>query len=484
MIRRFHSASALLFAATTLVGAGVRAQSAPPAAEPATAAAAPADERDQKDEGKSEPATPGGERTPSEKRKRPDYDGRGGPPTTVGDALLWGPRVLLVPPYFVSEYLIRRPLAWAVGGAERAGLPAYLYDLFTFGPDRKAGIFPTAFIDFGFYPSVGAYAFWNDAFVKGHDLRLRGATWGKSWLSGSFATRYHIGEHALDVIALEGRGQQRPDYTFYGLGSDTRESAQVRFGMGELEAKTYVRKHFWRRSTVYAEVDLKSVDFTRGGLADDPLLADAVNSGSVPPPPGYERGYTILQTSLGATVDNRPTHARPGSGFRVAAGASHAGELRTRTSYVRYGGSLQGFWDVNGRARVLSLGAGARFTDPLDRGEVPFTEQVTLGGEEPMRGFYEYRLIDRSAMVVDLGYRWPIWMWLDGTLHAEVGNVFGAHLSGFSPGKLRFSGAIGVEDTNPGDNRTQFLIGFGSETFESGGKVDSFRFLFGTTYGF
>jgi outer membrane protein assembly factor BamA len=254
--------------------------------------------------------------------------------------------------------------------------------------------------------------------------------------------------------------------------------------MGELEAKTYVRRLYFRRSVVYAEVGVKSVDFTRGGLGSDPLLEDAVNAGATPAPPGYERGYTLFRSSVAATLDTRPTGPRPGSGMRLVLGGGHAGELRTHTGFVRYGGSVTGFLDLNDRARVLSLGAGARFTDPTGRGEVPFTEQVTLGGDEPMRGFYEYRLIDRSAFVVDLGYRWPIWMWLDGTMHAEVGNVFGEHLSGFEAGKLRFSGSIGVEDTNPGDHRTQFLLGFGSETFESGGKIDSFRFLFGTTYGF
>ncbi|HEY3495373.1 MAG TPA: BamA/TamA family outer membrane protein [Polyangiaceae bacterium] len=419
----------------------------------------------------------------SEKRTPPDYDGRGGPPTTAGDVLLWGPRLLLVPPYFVSEYVIRRPLGWAIAGAERAGLPAYLYNFFTFGPDHNAGIFPTFFIDFGFYPSVGAFAFWNDAFAKGHDLRLRGATWGKNWLAASFAERYHIGKEPLDVIALEGRYLKRPDYTFFGLGPDSRQSALLRFGQTELEAKTYLRRQFWRRSLVYGEVGIESNEFTPGGLADDPLLSDAIRTGSVPAPPGYD-GYTVVRSSLLATLDSRPTGARPGSGVRVAAGVGHSSELRHDTTFVRYGGSLAGFLDVNDRKRVVSLALGARFTDPIARGEVPFTEQVTLGGDEPMRGFYENRLIGESAVVADLGYRWPIWMWLDGTMHAELGNVFGPHLSGFSPGKLRFSGAIGVEDTNPGDNRTQFLIGFGSETFESGGKVSSFRFLFGTTYGF
>jgi hypothetical protein len=120
-----------------------------------------------------------------EKREVPDYDGRGDPPTTTGDVLLWGPRIALAPPYLVSEYLLRRPLGFVITNAERSGVPILVYDFFTFGPDHNAGVFPTAFVDFGFLPSVGLYAFWNDAFTPGHDLRLRGATWARIGSSGS-----------------------------------------------------------------------------------------------------------------------------------------------------------------------------------------------------------------------------------------------------------------------------------------------------------
>jgi hypothetical protein len=40
-----------------------------------------------------------------------------------------------------------------ITNAERANVPAVLYDLFAFGPDHRAGIVPTAFVDFGFAPS-------------------------------------------------------------------------------------------------------------------------------------------------------------------------------------------------------------------------------------------------------------------------------------------------------------------------------------------
>src|SRR5450432_332821 len=148
-------------------------------------------------------------RADAPKRQIPNYDGRGSEPTTAGDAALWIPRALLLPPYIVSEYVIRRPLGALIAGAERAGVPQELYDLFTFGPDHKAGIVPVAFVEFGFRPSVGVYSFWDDAFVDGHDLRLTAATWGSDWLAFRALDRVHFSQDRYDVAVLEISGIRR-----------------------------------------------------------------------------------------------------------------------------------------------------------------------------------------------------------------------------------------------------------------------------------
>jgi hypothetical protein len=169
---------------------------------------------------------------------------------------------------------------------------------------------------------------------------------------------------------------------------------------------------------------------------------------------------------------------------RVELRAEHATHLRERGSFVRYAGAVGGFLDLNEQRRVVSLAITARFSDPIRRATIPFPELVTLGGSEPMRGLFPGRLHDRSAAVLQLGYRWPIWIWLDGALRAELGNVFGDRLAELRPGRVRWSGALGVESTGTPDNSFQVLIGAASETFESGAEIDSWRLVVGTTSGF
>src|SRR5277367_2314050 len=83
------------------------------------------------------------------KRPVPDYSNRGKPPVTPGDVGLASVRVVAAPAYFVTEYIIRRPLEVTIPALERSGVPKSLYDFFLFGPDHKAGIVPTFLADFG-----------------------------------------------------------------------------------------------------------------------------------------------------------------------------------------------------------------------------------------------------------------------------------------------------------------------------------------------
>ena len=132
----------------------------------------------------------------------------------------------------------------------------------------------------------------------------------------------------------------------------------------------------------------------------------------------------------------------------------------------------------------MSLSVATLFADPLSGNEIPFTEQVVLGGSGPMRGYRYGRLVDRSAAIATLKYRWPIWVFLDGSAQLATGNVFGPQLGNFDPKLLRLSGALGIETVGAVDHTFEFLIGFGTETFDDKAKVDSFRLVFGTNKGF
>jgi hypothetical protein len=441
-------------------------------------------------------------------REVPDYDGREAP-TDAGDVLIWIPRVVLSPLYFVSEFIVRRPLGWLVTAAEKEKIPALLVDFFTFGPEQNAGIVPTALLDFGFRPSVGLYFFWNEFIADNNKLRARAAWGGSDWLMFTLADRLEVlPEHE---ISLRGQFLKRPDWVFHGIGPDSR-GAESRFTSTALDGGLVYESKLWRSSSLESFVAVRSVKFDPDtGCCSDPTLGEEIAlgeaAGGLEEPPGLSSGYTVMRHGIEAALDSRPRRhlqdprpgsdfvSPPGSGIRLDLRGEHAAGLRLdsplpgapeeRYHYIKYGATLGGYVDVTGEQRVLGLSVIADFADPWqDGGSIPFTEQVTLGGSRPMRGFLHGRLVDRSSAVAHLEYQWPVWVWLDGAMHYSVGNVFGEHLDGLEAKKLRSSFGIGMRANSARDHAFEVLLAVGTKTFDEGSGIDHVRFVLGATSGF
>lgn len=417
------------------------------------------------------------------KREVPDYDGRG-TQTTGGDVLLWVPRLVLSPLYFVSEYVIRRPLGAFVSWAERSNVPKFLYDLFTFGPDHSSGFAPIGFIDFGFNPSVGLYVFSNDAFFKGNDLNFHATTWGADWIGGVVSDRIRFDED--QSVTLKVTGVRRPDLRFAGSGPDSLDSNNSRYGQDLIDVDVLYDRKLWRSSRVTTWTGMKTVSFYDGRFGDDIGIQEAVRQGKYGLPDGFTNGYTAQYNGLRLSFDTRQRPPASQSGVRVEFEAQESNDVRRSpgAAWLKYGGGVGGFLDLGDSGRVVSASVTTQFADPLGNEPVPFTELASVGGDGPMRGFIPGRLRGRSAATATLRYRWPIWVNLDGAMEASVGNVFDEHLSGFSAKKLRLSTALGIETVGSPDSAFQFLLGLGTETFEQGTRVDTFRLVIGTNRGF
>jgi len=426
------------------------------------------------------PAPPNGE---SPKRDVPDYDGRGEEPTTAGDVALWVPRIILSPLYFVSEYVIRRPLGWLITTAEQKQWPSAIANFFVFGPDKKAGVVPTFFLDLGFRPSVGIYAFWDDLLGKDNHLRLHFSTFGADWIQGAVADKMPLGKDSFFDLRFE--GVHRPDFIFHGLGPRTLNSARTRFGVDRLQVRPVFETTWWKSSRITLESGVRYVNFRDDACCDDPSLQSQIENGSIAAPPGYPSGYTATFERAELTVDTRELRPASQTGFRLELEVEQGSNVRRASdNWVRYGGSMGGFLDLHNN-RTVSLSVTTLFVDPVSRNAtIPFTEQVVLGGSGPMRGFLYGRVVDRSAAIATLKYRWPIWVFLDGAIQGAVGNVFGPQLEDFKANLLRVTANIGVESVGAADHTFEILAGFGTETIDQGANVNTFRLLFGTNRGF
>jgi AAA family ATP:ADP antiporter len=423
-------------------------------------------------------------RAETPKRPTPNYDGRAPEPTTAGDVALWVPRVVFFPPYLVSEYVVRRPMGALLTAAERGNWPSVIVDFLTFDKEKKVGIVPTALVDFGFRLSVGLYFFWDDFLAKGNDLRVGGSFGGTDFLAASVVDRVKLSKDSS--IELGVRWLRRPDNVFHGEGARSLESERSRYGATTFNVAPAYDLAIGPHVRYRARAGLRYKSFREGAFDEDPSLLQQVNRGVFAVPPGFPEGYTEGYGAMGLILDSRAERPAPQSGVRLRVEGEHGTDVAHSPgrSWVKYGASVGGFWDLSDQQRVLSLTFATEFADPVHGGPIPFTEQVVWGGTGALRGFRPGRLVGRSAAAATLQYEWPIWVWLDGVMHVAVGNVFDAGLEDFAPKLLRVSSGIGFRTTSSPDRQFEVLAGVGSETFDQGAEISSFRLAIGTTGGF
>jgi hypothetical protein len=420
------------------------------------------------------------------KRPVPDYDGRGPEPTTVGDVLLWIPRILVAPFYLFSEFIVRRPVVALITGVEYDRIAQKAFYVFSFGGAQKVGIVPTAFLDFGFLPSVGFYFFWDDAFHPKNHVRVHFGTWGVDWLNVAVTDRWDVGEKS--TAALRASFAKRSDRLYYGLGPDTLDANESRYASTIVDAGPLFDLTLTPAAHVRTAAGIRKGIFGQDTCCGSPSTYDRVLRGELDAPPRFFDGYTMAYQSGELVLDTRDYQRNTLSGVRLASRAQPAFDLSRRAgnSWINYEATAGGFWDVTGSARVLSLTVATQFSDPI-RGsgdDIPFNEQVVFGGDALMRGYLAGRLVGRSGAVATLNYEYPVWAFLNGTLQVSTGNVFGPGLAGIEPKKLRLSTGFGLRTNSSPDNQFELLVGFGTETFEHGAAISSIRLALGATRGF
>lgn len=418
-----------------------------------------------------------------DRRAAPEYDGRLEPGPDAVDVALWFPRILFAPLYVVTEYLIRRPLALVFYELERHRVLIALPRVFTFFPDGRAGIVPTALFDFGFRPSIGVYAFWNRFLHDGSRISLHAATGGTDWLTLSAGHRFE----ATTELALVSRfnALRRPDQLFGGIGWTATQNVPGRFALDQIDASLRFEQRPWRRTALDYHVGYRSASFESARYGDDLGVAELG-----PSPAGFAEGYSSFRFGASALLDTRELRELADGGVSVGAFVEHhlafGGVPVSR--WLRWGGSLLLATDFLGQGRVLSIGAQAQLITPLHDGSgetvVPFTELIDLGGDQgPMRAFRPGHVRGYSIAVVQVTYLWPVWVLLDAYLRASVGNAFDAYLEDFALERLRLAFDIGVRPRTAGDHPFELLVGLGTETFGGGTSVVSVRVTIGARAG-
>lgn len=414
-------------------------------------------------------------------RPLPDYDGRPPPPPRPDERAAWIPRVVFYPLHLVAEYVVRRPLGFLVRQVD----PERVLHFFRFGKNERITLAPTFSYDFGFRPNVGVLFRARDVGAPRHSITTLGSFGGKRWYAGRVTESYRPkGSRASYALMVE--AISRPDGLFFGIGPDLTDDFRARYHWVGTEAAAAAELRLSKQARVHFRAGHRFRSFG-DDVGSRVSIEDRISQGApYGLPPGYLEGYSIAFAETRGEIDTRGARTSSGSGLRftvTGTGAFELGDGPSSLSFLVYGGSLGGFVDLSGVNHVLSLTASAVFSDAI-RGEIPFTELPSLGGDGPLGGFLRPFLIAESGAALSLTYTWPIWVFLDGKLDIAVGNAFDGHLDGIAPRRLRLSSSLGIAAFVERAHFLQIAFGIGTDEFADGPNVEQVRFVVGATQEF
>jgi outer membrane protein assembly factor BamA len=405
-------------------------------------------------------AQPASSPAPDTRRPAPDpmrgeaADGRTSEDSSAADGALTFPRMLLMPPRLLWK-AVSYPLVALIENDERHHVTQKIYYALT-SRDGQLGVRPQFSWTLSFAPFFGLAFFDhkllgpNTAFNVSADM---GFASDKLWLLRAHArptpSRWAT---QLDLMT---EWVLRDDQLYTGIGNNVKAplmpsrytidafdiDAGVHF-VAKPELRFYMGAHFGLRR------------FGNGrAIGDDPPINDVfcerignqcgpkVNEGLVP---GFNQGTQFLRGFAGFSLDTRDSPWRPSSGARVDFIADYSHGFGDDTSYFRLRGSMTGIIDLWRRSHILILRVWAETVLPTNDVPVTFSELVTLGGPDDLRGVRPGRFRDYSGTLFTLEYRWPVWMWMDASIFAEAGGVQGIFFQGFNVAQLHPDVGIGV----------------------------------------
>lgn len=284
----------------------------------------------------------------------------------------------------------------------------------------------------GFYPELGGMI--TGAFVSagpGFRQHLLGdravidVSAAMSWRRYRAINAELAWPHLLNDRLSVGAQARYQDFTrinYFGIGNGSVEDDRTNYRLNNIGALGFatVRARRWLSFTGRAGV-LRRMDIEPGTSTVYPSIADRFDEITAP---SLVRQPNYVHTDVAVDADTRDVPGNPSRGgrYRLSLAAFHD------QSFARYS-----FRRVEAdAAQYVSLGRSvvalhARLDVSHDkRQDIPFYLLPSLGGENSLRGYADYRFRDRDLLMVNAEYRWPIFGMADLAVFYDAGSV-GAH---------------------------------------------------------
>lgn len=319
-----------------------------------------------------------------------------------------------------------------------------LKDMF-YTEHHEIGVFPTAFVETGFNPNVGARMI---ASVDNFASTLRAGYGGPDTTVVESRLRMTGSYPTPTVISLEWLQDRRTNLGYLGLGPDPATDPRNHFQPGFPYRTGLYRVR--RQRAIFSlgfraapDLEILFSNSYRSRHVDDPPDAGARGLSKVFEPesvPGAEETTRMTYTELAVRLDTRVSRGPPATGAMVEAyGGMYKGVYLRDADAVGMGARWAAYIPVYRVTNIISPRIAIDGIMPVGDVQLPFLDYVSAND---FRGFDSRR--DKVAMVASLDYRWTLMKFIAARVFGDATNV-APELQSLGLDQMRFAWGFGFD---------------------------------------
>jgi Omp85 superfamily domain len=297
------------------------------------------------------------------------------------------------------------------------------------------------------------------------------AAWSRGTVVQARLEFPHVSSDRLTPGALV-KHQHFTRINFFGIGPDSREDTHTVYALSNMDYLGFATYRPLPGLTIAGQLGYSQpVTIDRPRATSRPATTDLFSSDTAP---GVLAQPAFVHGDLSVDVDTRkqPGRATSGGNYRLTVSAFSDRDYG-RYSFRRYEGEASQFTSTFKDRGVIAVRARLTASDTTSGHRVPFYLLPSLGGSRSLRGYSDYRFIDRHAVLLNAEYRWRLHRVVDTAFFYDAGTV-APRLGDLAFSRLKTSYGVGVRIISNTDTFLRVDIGRsreGTRLFLSVGEV-------------
>lgn len=224
------------------------------------------------------------------------------------------------------------------------------------------------------------------------------------------------------ILTGQARYSRMPQEDFFGIGAATPKQDRTDFLYEDASVGISAAFQPIEHLALGASIDRIAVNVGPGTDRHFPNSESTFDDSSAP---GIDIQPTFRRIGAFVAADTRDFPGNPHRGIYARAGVSlfDDGDLQ-QFDFSRTEAEIQGYLPFNHGHRVIAMRLAGTFDSARHGSRIPFYMMKPLGGAGDLRGFREFRFRDENQVVLNIEYRWEVWIGLDMALFTDFGQIF------------------------------------------------------------